>query len=221
MLILGAFGCGAFKNPPELVAKAFKTVISENHYDECFRKIVFAIKSSNNDDPFEPCQNLMAFEFEFDGISAEANKLRFSDSYSLEQAFGIVTLPSGRVLTGGKEFNPYFEWQKSNEFHGKQFSILGDSISTLEGYNQQGYNLFFTGEICQKSGVSDMNDTWWGQVIIIDDRGQDTSALEKNISVLNDLYSEFNIRVSHGVPEENGTEKPKKKKGLFAKLFGK
>lgn len=165
VLILGAFGCGAFKNPPELVAKAFKTVISENHYDEFFRKIVFAIKSSNNDDPFEPCPNLMAFEFEFDGISAEANKLRFSDSYSLEQAFGTVTLPSGRVLTGGKEFNPYFEWQKSNEFHGKQFSILGDSISTLEGYNPQGYNLFFTGEICQKSGVSDMNDTWWGQVI--------------------------------------------------------
>ena len=65
-----------------------------------------------------------------------------------------------------------------------------------------------------KSGVMDYN-------IIIDDRGQDTSALEKNISVLNDLYSEFNIRVSHGVPEENGTEKPKKKKGLFAKLFGK
>ncbi len=57
--------------------------------------------------------------------------------------------------------------------------------------------------------------------IIIDDRGQDTSAIEKNISVLNDLYSEFNIRVSHGVPEENGTEKPKKKKGLFAKLFSK
>lgn len=55
--------------------------------------------------------------------------------------------------------------------------------------------------------------------IIIDDRGQDTFALEKNISVLNDLYSEFNIRVSHGVPEENGTEKPKKKKGFLARLF--
>ena len=68
-----------------------------------------------------------------------------------------------------------------------------------------------------KSGVMDYN-------IIIDDRGQDTSALEKNISVLNDLYSEFTIRVSHGDSferEQNGTEKPKKKKGLFAKLFGK
>lgn len=165
VLILGAFGCGAFKNPPELVAKAFKTVISENRYDEYFRKIVFAVKSSNNDDAFEPCPNLMAFEFEFDGISAEANKLRFSDSYALEQTVGTVTLPSGRVLTGGKEFNLYYEWQKNNRFNGRQFSILGDSISTLEGYNPKGYNLFFTGETCQKSGVSDMNDTWWGQVI--------------------------------------------------------
>lgn len=165
VLILGAFGCGAFKNPPELVAKAFKTIISENRYDECFRKIVFAVKSSNNDDAFEPCPNLMAFEYEFDGISAEANKLRFSDSYALEQAVGTVTLPSGRVLTGGKEFNLYYEWQKNNRFNGRQFSILGDSISTLEGYNPAGYKLFFTGETCQKAGVSDMNDTWWGQVI--------------------------------------------------------
>ncbi len=59
--------------------------------------------------------------------------------------------------------------------------------------------------------------------IIIDDRGQDTSALEKNISVLNGLYDEFNIRVSHGDSfdrEKNSTENPKKKKGLFTKLFG-
>lgn len=28
VLILGAFGCGAFCNPPEIVAKAFQTVLN-------------------------------------------------------------------------------------------------------------------------------------------------------------------------------------------------
>lgn len=165
VLILGAFGCGAFKNPPELVAKAFKTVISDNHYDEYFRKIVFAIKSSNDDDPFEPCPNLMAFEYEFDGISAEANKLRFFAPCASEQTGGTIALPSGRVLSDGKEVYLYSEWKRTNKFNGKQFSVLGDSISTLEGYNPHGYNVFFTGENCQKSDVSDVDDTWWGHVI--------------------------------------------------------
>ena len=35
VLILGAFGCGAFRNPPEIVAKVFNTVMSSylNYFD--------------------------------------------------------------------------------------------------------------------------------------------------------------------------------------------
>jgi uncharacterized protein (TIGR02452 family) len=32
VLILGAFGCGAFGNPPEVVAKAFRQVLAEQRY---------------------------------------------------------------------------------------------------------------------------------------------------------------------------------------------
>lgn len=39
-IILGAFGCGAFKNPPNLVARAFKEVIPE--FKGYFDNIVFA-----------------------------------------------------------------------------------------------------------------------------------------------------------------------------------
>ncbi|MBS7359038.1 MAG: TIGR02452 family protein, partial [Oscillospiraceae bacterium] len=46
-IILGAWGCGAFKNSPEIVAKAFKTVI-QNGYSHFFKNIVFAIKGSNS-----------------------------------------------------------------------------------------------------------------------------------------------------------------------------
>ena len=50
-------------------------------------------------------------------------------------------------------------------YYRKNFSILGDSISTLEGYNPPGYNLFYTGDACVRSGVRQMADTWWGQLI--------------------------------------------------------
>ena len=53
-LILGAFGCGAFKNKPEIVAKAYKDVLQDYIY--CFKVIDFAIidgKNSNNYEVFK------------------------------------------------------------------------------------------------------------------------------------------------------------------------
>ena len=41
VLILGAFGCGAFKNPPEIVAKVFNTVMQD--YLCCFDAIEYAV----------------------------------------------------------------------------------------------------------------------------------------------------------------------------------
>lgn len=42
-LVLGALGCGAYKNPPDLVAKAFKEVIEEKEFEKRFEEICFAI----------------------------------------------------------------------------------------------------------------------------------------------------------------------------------
>ncbi|MGZ3633948.1 MAG: TIGR02452 family protein [Parachlamydiaceae bacterium] len=50
-IVLGAFGCGAFKNCPEDVARLFKQVIEEVEFQGQFVKITFAImdnKESNN-----------------------------------------------------------------------------------------------------------------------------------------------------------------------------
>lgn len=41
-LILGAWGCGVFRNDPSMVAQLFKKVI-EKHYAKAFKKIVWAI----------------------------------------------------------------------------------------------------------------------------------------------------------------------------------
>ena len=41
ILVLGAFGCGAFQNDPEVVARAYKTALQE--FPKVFRQIEFAV----------------------------------------------------------------------------------------------------------------------------------------------------------------------------------
>ena len=41
VIILGAFGCGAFRNPPDVVAQAYREVIDDYKYD--FKTIEFAV----------------------------------------------------------------------------------------------------------------------------------------------------------------------------------
>ena len=47
ILVLGAFGCGAFRNDPEVVARAYRTVIAE--FPKVFRKIEFAVYCPQGD----------------------------------------------------------------------------------------------------------------------------------------------------------------------------
>ena len=71
-LILGAFGCGAFRNNPDLMAKSFADLLIHKQYATYFEKVVFAIKRTG-----AFCQNLCSFEQAFYGISVEGNKRRF------------------------------------------------------------------------------------------------------------------------------------------------
>ena len=48
ILVLGAFGCGAFQNNPRIVAQAYKNILPE--FDGQFSKIEFAVYCS----PREP-----------------------------------------------------------------------------------------------------------------------------------------------------------------------
>lgn len=48
VVILGAFGCGAFLNPPRIVARAMKNVVKERRYD--FKRIEFAVYCPPRDD---------------------------------------------------------------------------------------------------------------------------------------------------------------------------
>jgi uncharacterized protein (TIGR02452 family) len=42
VLILGAFGCGAFQNPPQHIARLFQEVITES-FPHCFQTIIFSV----------------------------------------------------------------------------------------------------------------------------------------------------------------------------------
>ena len=54
---------------------------------------------------------------------------------------------------------------KKEHYKGKYFSVLGDSISTLDGYQPEDYAVFYQGENRYLAGVFVPEDIWWGKVI--------------------------------------------------------
>jgi uncharacterized protein (TIGR02452 family) len=49
-LVAGAFGCGAFRLPSEMVAALFNEILSETEFRNKFRKITFAILDKDGED---------------------------------------------------------------------------------------------------------------------------------------------------------------------------
>lgn len=165
VLILGAFGCGAFGNPPKVVARAFLEVLNEPRCQRAFARVVFAIKSTVGGDPYTVCPNIAAFQQEFLGRSTELEKLRYVGGVQDDPGALDVTMPGGRIRYRGSESRAYHEWRGNNPYFGKRFSILGDSISSLEGFHPRGSRVFFDAARREASGVWEMEDTWWGKVI--------------------------------------------------------
>lgn len=103
VLILGAFGCGAFKNPPEIVAKAFSKVIKQQYtvLQHNMKKIVFAIKSTHQNS--QHCPNLIAFKNEIGKFKVKV----------FEKKNPKISVIGGDLSTFGK-----------NDYYGGKFSEL-------------------------------------------------------------------------------------------------
>ncbi len=63
-IVLGAFGCGAFHNPPKHIARLFHEVIDEQEFKNKYKLIAFAILEDHNS---PRGGNLQPFKEEFEG----------------------------------------------------------------------------------------------------------------------------------------------------------
>ena len=45
------------------------------------------------------------------------------------------------------------------------FSILGDSISTYQGYHPPHFSVYYDPARCVQNGLQGVQDTWWSKVI--------------------------------------------------------
>ncbi|WP_298609089.1 TIGR02452 family protein [uncultured Thiothrix sp.] len=59
-LLLGAWGCGVFKNDPQQVAQAFADWLAQPQFKTCFKKICFAVYTVGKNNA-----NLLAFQRQF------------------------------------------------------------------------------------------------------------------------------------------------------------
>ncbi|CAF3410048.1 unnamed protein product [Rotaria socialis] len=102
-LVLSALGCGAFQNPPDHVAKLFRSVIEQ--YAGFFQSIIFAIVDDHNTgNNLNPQGNFTPFQRELDGLNCELmlsfkqpntkfGPYRLSSDGSLEKDICIFDLP--------------------------------------------------------------------------------------------------------------------------------
>lgn len=56
--------------------------------------------------------------------------------------------------------------ENSDDGAKRRISILGDSISTFEGCNPDGFAVYYEGERRRATGVVHATDTWWAQVMV-------------------------------------------------------
>ncbi len=60
VLVLGAWGCGVFRNQPPMVADAFGAHLAAPRFAGCFDRVLFAIRDRSKD-----CATLRAFQERF------------------------------------------------------------------------------------------------------------------------------------------------------------
>ncbi len=81
-LVLGALGCGAFRNPPKHVAELFREVLCEREFIGAFQRICFAVKCDHNSNGNS---NFKAFHEILDGFVPAA------DQRNDERSAGLIT----------------------------------------------------------------------------------------------------------------------------------
>lgn len=125
-LVLGAFGCGAFHNPPELVAKLFKQVLGEPEFQRLFKEIHFAIIEDHNSHG----RNFNAFNAVLGGKETIEGILRSTGRAGVENVIaklregGFYTAPASKIrhnnFNGGLAKHSLEVYQKAIRLYNEQ-----------------------------------------------------------------------------------------------------
>lgn len=171
-IILGAWGCGAFKNPPAIVAKAFKQVIDDS-FKYAFKNIVFAIKKSDNNN-FDVFKSIINFDAE--SIKCDNDKHCFvvkeeltgATEYVCEKCGEIIGLVSfverkeyysllkkyiGSTLNGEKIMKEWFEESPENINGNSKDEEMTDASQKKKYCHKCGAQLNLNDKFCMKCGT--------------------------------------------------------------------
>lgn len=136
-LVLGAFGCGAFKNPPAEIAKLFHEVMEEPEFKNKYKLITFSIIEDHN----SRNRNLRAFEEEF-GFAPKQTKLPSPDNITSLQPNQIFVFGSNLqgAHGGGAAHAAYNHfgaiWGQGVGLQGQSYAIptMQGPVSSIKPY---------------------------------------------------------------------------------------
>lgn len=117
VLILGAFGCGAFCNPPAVVARAFKTI--QEKYASCFETIEYAVFCGGHE-----TQNYDAFCEAF-GAEKKYDLSRFIEAHEKDYQRALREVKAGYKRT-------HWMWYIFPQIAGLGFSRNSQFYSILD-----------------------------------------------------------------------------------------
>lgn len=90
----------------------------------------------------------------------------------------------------------------------RMVSILGDSISTYEGYNPLGYAVFYDKAMQVRNGLNSVYDTWWAKVnqrigayLCVNDSYSGSRVTGTGFPAASSIERLQNLRTSECVPE--------------------
>jgi hypothetical protein len=93
-VVLGAFGCGAFANPPRHIAQLFHDELYSAQFRGCFSRVVFAIVDDGNTRKrHNPDGNLKPFQEQFASKPAERKMDERETSGDEKQVGGEGAIP--------------------------------------------------------------------------------------------------------------------------------
>lgn len=90
-IVLGAWGCGAFRNPPDHMAEIFRSVLLEPEFADKFKVVRFAIIEDHN----SRHANFAPFDKVFNRVCRSMGSAVFPERLTAEMLAGFRTTPRG------------------------------------------------------------------------------------------------------------------------------